>query len=77
MTGSLKPGARLPATKAGNAAPTFRTTGSGQAAYGPLLSGEYTLVDVPGAGLTVVWSWTLSGEDLTPNQAVIDSLSFD
>jgi hypothetical protein len=77
VTGSLKPGARLPAIKAGNAAPTFRTAGSGQAAYGRSLSGEYTLVDVPGAGLTVVWSWTLSGEDLTPNQAVIDSLSFD
>ena len=76
VTGSLKAGARLPAIKAGNAAPTFRTTGSGQAAYGPLLSGEYTLVDVPGAGVTVVWSWTMSGEDLTPNQAVIHSLSF-
>jgi hypothetical protein len=77
VTGSLKPGAWLPVIKAGNAAPTFRTTGSGQAAYGHLLRGEYTLLDVPGAGLTVVWSWTLSGEDLTPNQAVIDSLSFD
>ena len=76
VTGSLKAGARLPAIKAGYAAPTFRTTGSGQAAYGPLLTGEYTLADVPGAGVTVVWSWTLSGEDLTPNQALIDSLSF-
>ena len=77
VTGSLKPGARLPAIKVGNAAPTFRTTGSGQAAYSRRLSGEYTLVDVPGAGLTVVWSWTLSGDDLTLNQPLIDSLSFD
>ena len=66
-----------PPERVGNSAPTFRTAGSGQAAYGRKLSGEYTLADVPGAGLTVVWSWTLSGEDLTLNQAVIDSLSFD
>jgi hypothetical protein len=77
VTGNLKAGARLPAFKVGDAAPTFKTPGGGQAAYTLALRGEYTLIDVPRAGLTVVWSWTLSDEDLAPNQAVIDSLSFD
>ena len=68
----------MPANKHGipEVAPTFANE-SGQAAYGRDLTGEYTLADVPGAGLTVVWSWTRDGADLTPNQAVIDSISFD
>ena len=78
VTGKLKPDAALPADKKSiqEVAPTFFNE-SGQAAYGRDLTGEYTLADVPGAGLTVVWSWTREGADLTPNQAVIDSISFD
>ena len=78
VTARLKPDARLPAGKVGfgEVAPTF-VNESGQAGYGQDLTGEYTLADVPGAGLTVVWSWTVEGADLTPNQALIDSMSFD
>jgi hypothetical protein len=78
VTGSLKPGAALPAAKdsIGDVAPTF-VNATGQAAYGKHLTGEYTLADIHGAGLVVVWSWTLEHDDLTPNQVLIDSLSFD
>jgi hypothetical protein len=70
----LRPGARLPAPKAGfgAVAPTF-TAGPGTAGYRPGFSAEYTLVDVPGAGVTVIWSWSVNhGERaLTGNQAFI------
>jgi hypothetical protein len=39
---------------------------------------RYTFVDVPGAGPTVVWSWTFGHTDraLDRNQSLIDSLRF-
>jgi hypothetical protein len=46
--------------------------------YRANLTGQYTLLDVPGAGVTVIWSWTLNHDDhaLAGNQAGIDGLSF-
>ena len=46
--------------------------------YRPNLTGQYTLLDVPGAGVTVIWSWTLNhgNQVLAANQAFIDGLSF-
>ena len=39
---------------------------------------RYTFVQVPGAGPTVIWSWTFGGTDhaLEVNQSLIDSLRF-
>ncbi len=55
------------------AAPTF---GSGMAAWGTLKA-RYTLLDVPGAGVTVIWSWTFDRfAVLGGNQAFIDSVTF-
>lgn len=83
VTGTLKADADLPAVgKAmGQVAPTFITMDgirgmTGSAAYAPELAGEYWLVDVQGAGVVVVWSLGPSNDDLAPNQALIDSLSF-
>jgi hypothetical protein len=83
VTGSLRPDATLPAVgKAlGQVAPTFITMDgirgvTGSSAYSPDLAGEYWLVDVHGAGVVVVWSLAQSVDDLTPNQVLIDSLSF-
>jgi hypothetical protein len=80
VTGDLKRGVALPAAKAGgNVAPTF---GGGRlgggAGYRPGLTGQYTLLDVPGAGVTVIWSWTMNHgkQALAGNQAFIDGLSF-
>ena len=78
VSGQLKPGARLLAHKNdAPVAPTFIDDG-GQMAYSPSLIGEYTLVDVPGAGLTVIWSWSLDHgpKALAGNQAFIDRLAF-
>ncbi len=82
VSATLKPDAQLQAVKAGAGsavAPTFVGSGSTSAAYGDRLNGDYTLVDVPGAGVTVIWSWTqLPDLDvLKDNQAYVDGLSFD
>jgi hypothetical protein len=79
VTGDLKPGAALPAPKAtGNVAPTFGRAYSDSMGYRPGLTGQYTLLDVPGAGVTVIWSWTVDHRDrvLAANQAFINGLSF-
>jgi hypothetical protein len=46
-------------------------------AWGRMIA-RYTFVDVPGAGPTVVWSWTFGHTDqaLDANQSLIDSLRF-
>jgi hypothetical protein len=78
VTGDLKDGAPLLAVKDGNAAaPTFADSPA-TAAYSPTLTGEYTLVDVPGAGVTVIWSWApaqIKG-NLTESLAYANGLSF-
>ena len=83
VTGSLKADANLPATgkSQGKVAPTFITMEGSKGvtastAYWPGLAGEYWLVDVPGGGVAVVWSLAPSNDELAPNQALIDSLSF-
>jgi hypothetical protein len=78
VSGQLKPGARLPALKDSvKVAPTFLND-IGHMAYAPNLIGDYTLVAVPGAGITVIWSWSLDhgARALAGNQAFIDRLSF-
>jgi hypothetical protein len=42
------------------------------------MTARYTFVNVPGAGATVIWSWTFGHTDhaLAGNQSLIDSLSF-
>ncbi len=55
------------------AAPTF---GTGMAAWGTLKA-RYTLLDVPQAGVTVIWSWTFDRfAVLDGNQSFIDSVTF-
>jgi hypothetical protein len=46
-------------------------------AWGPMIA-RYTFVDVPGAGPTVIWSWTFGHTDhaLHENQSLVDSLRF-
>jgi hypothetical protein len=46
--------------------------------FGPKLTvGEYTLVDVPGAGVTLVWSWTLGPRSvLEGNRPYVAGISF-
>jgi hypothetical protein len=74
VTGVFKTGAARPAQKDGGAvAPTFTDEHNAcRSAYTALMTGEYTLLDVPGAGVTVIWSWTLQGD----GSAVINSRSF-
>jgi len=78
VSSDLKPGAALPAEKNGTGpvAPTFTDTPYNTAGYRPGLTGQYTLLDVPGAGVTVIWSWSNSSQGLISNQAYIDGLSF-
>jgi hypothetical protein len=80
VSGELKVSAELPAPKApvGFVAPTFAGQGYCDAGYSPGLYGSYTLVDVPGAGVTVIWSWTVESNHalIAGNQALIDGLTF-
>jgi hypothetical protein len=79
VTGHLKPTATLPAAKpgVGAVAPTFHAAGVSMGCN-RTLTGDYTLLDVPGAGVTVIWSWTLNGPRtlLAGNQAYVDGMSF-
>ena len=78
VSGQLKPHARLHAHKSGlPVAPTFANSGV-HLAYSASLIGDYTLVDVPGAGLTVIWSWSVNHgpNALIGNQAFVDRLHF-
>ena len=78
VTADLRPGAQLVAMKnADQVAPTF-TTSYWEAAYSPYLTGSYTLLDVPGAGVVVIWSWTMAKDSqaLVGNQDFIDGLTF-
>jgi hypothetical protein len=76
----LKPNATLPATKLGEGevAPTFARANVSMG-YSRTLLGDYTLLDVPGAGVTVIWSWTLSHPRaaLAGNRPYVDGLSFE
>jgi hypothetical protein len=78
VTASLKPAAPLRAVKLqeGAVAPTFTDGGETTMAYNRTLSGEYTLLDIPGAGVTVVWSWALHAprSQLAGNRSFIDGL---
>lgn len=79
VSGDLKPNAALPASKVGgDVAPTFGHSYNEGFGYRADLTGQYTLLDVPKAGVTVIWSWTLNHDAsaLTQNQAFIDGLSF-
>jgi hypothetical protein len=76
VRGTLRPGAALPATKAGaQVAPTF-ANGEFTAGVGPRLRGTYMLVDQPDGGVTVIWSWHFgqSRPQLGGNRELIDSL---
>jgi hypothetical protein len=55
--------------------PAARSTVLG--AWGPMIA-RYTFVKVPGAGPTVIWSWTFGDTDraLVENQSLIDTLRF-
>ncbi|HEY7043979.1 MAG TPA: hypothetical protein VH419_09960 [Nocardioidaceae bacterium] len=38
---------------------------------------QYTFVDLPGAGVTMIWSWSFDGErSFVANQQVVDSIRF-
>lgn len=84
VSAGLKRNAPLRAEKEaeGAVAPTFtagRTTmglfGTTMG-YNRTLLGEYTLLDIPGAGVTVVWSWTLNGptDQLNGNRVFVAGL---
>lgn len=78
VSADLKPGAPLPAYKSGSAVgPTF-VAGPATAAVGAHLVGEYTLLDVPGAGVTVIWSWSQNHgtQLLSGNRVYVEGLSF-
>jgi hypothetical protein len=77
VTGELRRGAVLPASKIiGPVAPAFAVDG-GTTGYRPGLIGDYTLVNVPGAGVTAIWSWSADGKSPIPdNRAFIEGLSF-
>jgi len=78
VSADLKPGARVPAPKGfGPVAPTFAIEGC-TAGYRSNLSGNYTLLDVPGGGVTVIWSWTIEPNHslIAGNQAFIAALRF-
>jgi hypothetical protein len=74
----LKPHAPLRAVKLqeGAVAPTFTNGNVTTMGYSRSLRGDYTLLDVPGAGVTVVWSWTLAPRStpLGDNRPFIDGL---
>jgi hypothetical protein len=80
ISGELKPAAELPADypSVGQVAPTFTGNGDCHAAAGRGLFGTYTVVQVPGAGVTVIWSWTINRDHalIAGNQPLIDGLSF-
>ena len=57
VTPTMRPGADLPVSKGVPAAPTFAGNGASMGS-GPDLDGEYVILDVPGAGLTVIWTWS-------------------
>jgi hypothetical protein len=76
VSADLKPGAATPAFKyTGTVAPTFFDS-PGSAGYGAGLTGNYTLLDTPGAGVTVIWSWAGSDQLLAGNQTYVNGLSF-
>ena len=79
VTGSLRPGAPLPASKGDfTVGPTFKNDAA-TAGFATNLTGDYTVLDVPGVGLTVIWSWTTQPDDrsiLDDSQATVDGLAF-
>jgi len=77
----LKPGARLVGPAKGDGAPTAATFASGvswSAASESMNDSTYYLLDLPHAGLTVVWSWTFgsSPEDAAAREAYVQALHF-
>jgi hypothetical protein len=77
VTPTMRRGAELPVSKGIPAAPTFAGNGSAMGS-GPDLDGEYVILDVPGAGLTVIWTWsTQQGPDvLAESRRYVDALRF-
>lgn len=78
VSAALKPGAPLRAVKLleGAVAPTFTDRHNTTMGYNQTLLGEYTLLDIPGAGVTVLWSWALDlpRTQLAGNRPFIDGL---
>ena len=74
---TVRGGARMPVIKGEAAAPTFAgdevSIGSS-----PTLDGEYVVLDVPGAGLTVIWTWSYSRGPavLAESRSYVDALRF-
>ena len=78
VTPTVRPGAAMPVTKGDfPAAPTFAGTAV-TITSSPDVPAEYVLVDVPGAGLTVIWSWSYGHGPtvLAANRAYVDALRF-
>ncbi|MFL6098515.1 MAG: hypothetical protein ACJ71T_01000 [Actinomycetales bacterium] len=78
VSAALKPRAPLRAAKLeeGAVAPTFTDGHNATMGYNATLRGEYILLDIPGAGVTVLWSWTLGPPrtQLAGNRPFIDAL---
>ncbi len=77
----LKPGSRLVGPAKGDASPTAATFTSGvswSAVSASMNDSTYYLLDLPHAGLTVVWSWTFgsSAEDAAAREAYVQALHF-
>jgi hypothetical protein len=81
VEGALRSHAILSAAKNPDlmVAPTFSgsaTVGNFTAGVAPDLPGEFTLVDQPGGGVTVIWSWSYHGTPslLTRNRAMVTAI---
>jgi hypothetical protein len=81
VEGALRSHATLSASKSADimVAPTFSgatTPGNFTAGVAPDLPGEFTLVDQPGGGVTVIWSWSYRGTPslLTRNRAMVTAI---
>ena len=77
-TGALRPGAKLLAGRSRSSSRRRSALSASTAGYWPGLVAEYTFVDVPNSGVTVIWSWAVNEHTrvLKDNQALIDTLSF-
>jgi hypothetical protein len=77
VTGALKPGARLRAHKTLlPTAPVFRGVAP-RIGYQAGVRSQFTLLDLPRVGLTVIWSWTYERpQTLQANAGFISGISF-
>ena len=77
----LKPGSRLVGPVKGDGSPSAATFASGvswSALTESLNDSTYYLLDLPHAGLTVVWSWTFepSAQDTRAHEAYVQAMHF-